>query len=55
MKEEWKQEFIKHCPMPKCKGMLLQHPMYHEYKCSDCEKYFLEFVELKEVEAPKNV
>jgi hypothetical protein len=49
--EEWTQEIITHCRDRNCKGMLLSHPLYHEYKCSDCGKYWIMNVEWVEVKA----
>ena len=50
---EWLQYQSIHCPNPYCIGMLLQSDSYHEYKCSNCEKYFIVFNEFKEVKNPE--
>jgi len=50
---EWLQYQSIHCPNPYCIGMLLQSDSYHEYKCSNCEKYFMVFTEFKEVKNPE--
>ena len=47
---DWVQVGIIHCPNPNCKGMLLSNPYKHEFKCSDCNKLFMDvhnFVEVK--------
>jgi hypothetical protein len=40
--KSWKQNQIIHCPNNDCKGMLLDSIECHEYKCSDCGKYWWE-------------
>ena len=45
----WEQTDITHCPKKECKGMLLTNPLFHECKCSDCEKYFVQVVKWDEV------
>jgi len=45
----WEQMKIIHCPVKECKGMLLNSVYFHESRCSDCGKYFMEMTEWKEV------
>lgn len=51
---DWHQNFVLHCPVKNCKGMLLSSIYFHEMKCSKCEKYFVELTELKEVDKPQD-
>ena len=53
MIDEYSQIRIIHCPIKKCKGMLLSNPCKHELKCSDCGKYFMESTRYEEVPKPK--
>ena len=50
MEDNWdNQTRIIHCPIKKCKGMLMQNPLRHEEKCSDCSRFFIETNEFIEV------
>ncbi len=49
----WKQLTAEHCPWRGCDGMLLVHPQYHEKKCSDCSKYFMQNNDYIECEPPE--
>ena len=52
MKNEWTQYQVMPCPCDKCTGYLLQNPYYHEYKCSDCGKYWYVKTEWVETNEP---
>ena len=45
----WQQNGVVHCPDRECKGMLLDHHLVYQLKCSNCGKYFDEVSELIEV------
>ena len=45
----WEQMRIIHCPVNGCKGMLLNSVYFHESRCSECNKYFIERTDWKEV------
>jgi len=49
IKDEWYQYAVIHCPDNECKGMLLSNPYYHQMKCSNCGKLFIEICYFKEV------
>jgi len=53
MKNEWRQMDITHCPDKDCKGMLLGNPYYHESKCSDCGKYWIQITKFVQVDKPR--
>ena len=53
MRNEYMHLETIYCPTKGCKGMLLQNPYYHEMKCSYCDNYFIQMVEYKKCEKPK--
>lgn len=51
---KWQQLRVVHCPIKECHGMLLQSPYQHYEKCSDCNKYFMQISEYKEIKVETN-
>ena len=49
IKPRWKQDLVIHCPDISCNGMLLQSDFYHEMKCSECGKLFIQITNFREV------
>ena len=53
MENRWEQKHSIHCPSPKCRGMLLQNSFYHEHKCSDCGKFWIDITQWHEADNPE--
>lgn len=39
---DWEQKEVIHCPDRKCNGMLLQHSLYYEMKCTNCNEFWID-------------